>query len=286
MGWRRIMKSYGMVIDLDKCTGCYNCFLACRDEHYGNDFPPIALAQPFHGHFWMQMIERERGKYPKVKVSFIPKPCMHCDDPPCVKASVNGAVYQRPDGIVIIDPEKSAGQKEILLSCPHRVMFWNEEKSIPQKCTLCAHLLDQGWKEPRCVEACPTGALLFGDLSDPSSEISKIWGSENVEDLHPEFELKPRVKYIGIPRRSVAGTVLFKDKDECAENAKVTLTGRGKKQTVRTNNFGDFEFEGLDEGEEFTLKIEHPGYTPQSFKVRTNLDAYLGEIPMKRLSKK
>jgi hypothetical protein len=123
-------------------------------------------------------------------------------------------------------------------------------------------------------------------LSDPSSEISKIWGSENVEDLHPEFELKPRVKYIGIPRRFVAGTVLFKDKDECAENAKVTLTGRGKKQTVRTNNFGDFEFEGLDEGEEFTLKIEHPGYTPQSFKVRTNLDAYLGEIPMKRLSKK
>jgi Fe-S-cluster-containing dehydrogenase component len=234
----------------------------------------------------MQITERERGKYPKVKVSFIPKPCMHCDDPPCVKASLNGAVYKRPDGIVIIDPEKSAGQKEIVSSCPHRVIFWNEDKNIPQKCTLCAHLLDQGWKEPRCVEACPTGALLFGDLSDPKSEISKVWSLEEVEVLHPEFELKPRVKYIGIPKRFIAGTVLFKDRDKCAENAKVTLTGRGKKQTVRTNNFGDFEFERLGEGEDFTVKIEHPGYTPQSFKVQTKLDVYMGEILLKRLARK
>lgn len=275
-----------MIIDLNKCSGCYNCFLACRDEYYGNDFPPITLAQPFQGHFWMQMIERERGKYPKVKVSFIPKPCMHCDDPPCARASVNGAVYKRPDGIVIIDPEKSAGQKEVLSSCPHRVIFWNEEKNIPQKCTLCAHLLDQGWKEPRCVEACPTGALLFGDLSDPKSEISKIWNSERAEVFHPEFELKPKVKYIGIPKRFIAGTVIFKDRDECAQNAKVTLTGRGKKQTVRTNNFGDFEFEDLGEGEDFTVKIEHPGYTSQSFKVQTKLDVYLGEIILKRSSRR
>jgi len=260
------MKSYGMIIDLNKCSGCYNCFLACRDEHYGNDFPPIALAQPFKGHFWMQIIERERGKYPKVKVSFIPKPCMHCDDPPCSKASVNQAVYKRPDGIVVIDPEKSTGQREILSSCPHRVIFWNEEKNIPQKCTLCAHLLDQGWQEPRCVEACPTGALLFGDLNDPKSEISKVWSLEKVELLHPEFELKPRVKYIGIPKRFVAGTVYFKDRDECAENVKVTLTGRGKKQTVRTNNFGDFEFEDLGEGRDFKVKIEHPSYTPSRFR--------------------
>ncbi len=280
------MTSYGMIIDVGKCSGCYNCFLACRDEHYGNDFSPISAAQPFKDHFWMQIIERERGKYPKVKVAFIPKPCMHCDDPPCVKASVNGAVYRRQDGIVIIDPEKSVDQKGILSSCPHRVIFWNEEKRIPQKCTLCAHLLDQGWKEPRCVEACPTGALLFGDLGDPDSEISKAWGSEKLEALHPEFELKPRVKYIDLPKRFIAGTVLFKDKNECAEHVKVTLTGRGKKETVRTNNFGDFEFEGLEEEKEFGVKIEHPGYAPQSFKVQTKLDVYLGEIPLKRSSKK
>ena len=281
-----MMKNYGLLINLDRCTGCYNCFLACRDEHYGNEYPPIAAAQPFKDHFWMQIIERERGKYPKVKASFIPKPCMHCDDPPCARKAVDGAVYKRSDGIVIIDPEKSAEQKEIVSTCPHRVIFWNEEKKIPQKCTLCAHLLDQGEIEPRCVEACPTGALLFGDVNDPKSEISKVWNSERVEDFHPEFGLKTRVKYIGIPKKFVAGMVLFKDKDQCAENAKVTLTGGGKKLTARTNNFGDFEFEGLDEGKDFAVKVEYPGYAPQSFKVQTKVDVYLGEIPLKRSSKK
>jgi Fe-S-cluster-containing dehydrogenase component len=281
-----MMKNYGMIIDLDKCTGCYNCFLACRDEHYGNDFPPISSGQPFTGHFWMQIAEEERGKYPKVKVSFTPKPCMHCDDPPCAKPSTNGAVSKRPDGIVIIDPEKSKGQKEIVSSCPHRVIFWNEEKSIPQKCTLCAHLLDQGWPEPRCVEACPTAALVFGDLSDPKSEVSKLWNSKQAEVFHPEFDLKPRVKYIGIPRRFIAGSVLFKDRGECAENVKVTLTGRGKKQAVKTNNYGDFEFEGLGEGEAFKVKLEYRGYAPASFDVQTKTDVYLGDIYLKRSAKK
>jgi Fe-S-cluster-containing dehydrogenase component len=280
------MSNYGMIIDLEKCSGCYNCFLACRDEHYGNDYPPISLAQPFTGHFWMRILERERGKYPKVKVSFIPKPCMHCDDPPCAKSASNGAIYKRADGIVIIDPEKSTGQKEIVSSCPHRVIFWNEEKNIPQKCTLCAHMLDQGEAEPRCVEACPTGALLFGDLDDSTSEISKKWNSKKAEAFHPEFGLKPRVKYIGIPKRFVAGTVLLKDKDQCAENAKVTLTGRKVKQMARTNNFGDFEFEGLGEAEDFTVKVERSGYAPQTFKVQTKVDVYMGEIPLKRSSKK
>ena len=69
-----MMSNYGMIIDLDKCSGCYNCFLTCRDEHYGiMTFRRIAAAQPFEGHFWMQIIEQERGKYPKVKASFIPQ---------------------------------------------------------------------------------------------------------------------------------------------------------------------------------------------------------------------
>jgi Fe-S-cluster-containing dehydrogenase component len=280
------MSSYAMVIDLDKCSGCYNCFLACRDEHYGNDFPPVTAAQPFEGHFWMQMVEVERGKYPKVKLAFIPKPCMQCDDSPCVKQATNGAVYKRPDGIVIIDPEKSVGQKEMLSSCPHRVIFWNQEKNIPQKCTFCAHLLDQGWKEPRCVEACPTGALVFGDLSDPESEISRLWNSGKAETFHPEFELEPRVKYIGIPKRFIAGAVFFKDHEECVENAKVRLSGKGRGQIAKTNNFGDFEFEGLGAGENFKVKIEYPGYIPQTFDVQTKADVYLGDILLKKEPKK
>ncbi len=155
------MARYGLVIDVNKCSGCYNCYLACRDEYCGNDYPPYSLAQPYTGHFWMRQIERERGKYPKVKVAYTPLPCMHCDDALCIKTAQDGAVYRRPDGIVIIDPEKSKGQKNLLSACPYRVIYWNEKTNIPQKCTLCAHLLDAGWKEPRCVELCPAGAMTF-----------------------------------------------------------------------------------------------------------------------------
>ena len=98
--------------------------------------------------------------------------------------------------------------------------------------------------------------------------------------------MNPRVKYLGIPRRFISGTVIFKDKDKCAENAKVTLSGRGKRQTIRTNNFGDFEFEGLGEGEAFRVKVEYPGYAPQSFEVQTKTDVYLGEFFLKRSAKK
>lgn len=93
-------------------------------------------------------------------------PCMHCEDPLCVKAAKNKAVYKRPDGIVIIDPEKAKGQKQIVSACPYSAIWWNEETQTPQKCTFCAHLLDQGWKVPRCVQACPTGALSFQSLEE------------------------------------------------------------------------------------------------------------------------
>ena len=265
-------------MDVTKRNGCYNCFLACRDEHCGNDFPPYALSQPMTGHFWMRLIEKERGKYPKVKVAYTAVPCLHCDNPSCVNLAQNGAIYKRKDGIVIIDPVKSKGQRNLLSTCPYRVIFWNEEKQIPQKCTMCAHLLDAGWKEPRCVEACPTGALIFGDLDDPSSEIAALALSEKLETLHPEYGLQDKVRYIGLPKRFVAGAVVFKDTDECAAGATVTLTGEGEKKTLKADNFGDFEFEGLTPDKNFSLKVEAKGYKSQKFEVKTNLDIYLGDV--------
>ena len=209
-------KKYGLVIDITRCNGCYNCFLSCRDEYCGNDYPGYSAAQPYSGHFWMKVIEKERGQYPKVKVAYTPIPCMHCEKPSCANGSMNNAVYRRPDGIVIIDPVKAVGEKEILSACPYRVIYWNEEKKLPQKCTFCAHLLDQGWKEPRCVEACPTGALIFGDVNDPNSDISKViaQSKDKLEDLHQEYGLVPNVHYIGLPKRFIAGEVVFKDKKD------------------------------------------------------------------------
>jgi Fe-S-cluster-containing dehydrogenase component len=272
------MARYGMIMDVTKCNGCYNCFLACKDEYCGNEFPPYSASQPMTGHYWMRIIEKERGKFPKVKVAYTAVPCMHCDNPTCVKLAQDKAIYQRPDGIVIIDPEKAKDHKELLSTCPYRVIYLNEEKQLPQKCTLCAHLLDQGWKEPRCVEVCPTGALLFGDLDDPNSEISKVIASGKTEVLHPEYGLKEKVRYIGLPKRFVAGAVVLTDTEECGEGIKVTLEGEGEKKTVLTDNYGDFEFEGLPPDKTYIVRVEAPGYRKQQFEVKTNVDVYLGDI--------
>ena len=272
------MARYGMAIDIAKCCGCYNCFLACKDEHCGQDYPRYAAAQPMTGQFWMNMIEKERGQYPRVKLAYLPVPCQHCEDAPCVKSAKDAAVYRRPDGIIIIDPERARGQEQIVSSCPYGAIFWNEEQKLSQKCTLCAHLLDAGWKEPRCVEACPTGALVFGDLDDPASELSRLIASGEVESLHTEYNLKEKVLYINLPRKFVAGTVVYGDTDECAGGIAVTLTGNGGEMTTETNNFGDFEFEGLEENTEYTVKIEAEGYQTKTLPASTTNDVYLGVI--------
>ncbi|MBN1177010.1 MAG: carboxypeptidase regulatory-like domain-containing protein [Dehalococcoidales bacterium] len=272
------MARYGMVIDIARCCGCYNCFLACKDEHCGQDYPNYAAAQPMTGQFWMNIIEKERGQYPKVKLAYIPVPCQHCEDAPCVKSAKDGAVYRRPDGIVIIDPEKARGQKQIVSSCPYGVIYWNAEQDLAQKCTLCAHLLDEGWKEPRCVEVCPTGALVFGDLDDPASGVSRLIAQGNAESLRPGNALKEKVVYIGLPKKFVAGTVVYGDTDECAGGVTVTLAGEDGERIVETNNFGDFEFEGLAGNTEYTVKIEAEGYQTKELPVSATDDVYLGII--------
>jgi Fe-S-cluster-containing dehydrogenase component len=290
------MTRYGMVVDVTTCIGCYNCFITCKDEHCGTDRLPYAAAQPMTGHAWMRVVETERGRFPKVKVDYTAIPCMHCEKPPCVEAGRDGAVYQRKDGIVIVDPAKAAGQKDVVKSCPYRVIYWNEEAKLPQKCTLCAHLLDAGWKEPRCVEACPTGALVFGDLDDPGSDVSKLLASGKTEVLRPEYELGEKVRYVGLPKSFVAGAVVFGDIDECAEAITVVLEGvgaaagagaatgagagaaAGARRTAVTDKFGDFEFEGLPANTTYRLTISAPGYAAQQLEVKTSVSVYLGDI--------
>jgi Fe-S-cluster-containing dehydrogenase component len=276
------MARYGIVIDITKCTGCYNCFLTCRDEFAGNDYAGYTAAQPMSGMNWIKLIERERGQYPKVKVAYTPVTCMQCENAGCIKVAQDKAVYRRPDGIVIIDPVKAKGQKQIVAGCPYRVIEWNEEKQVAQKCILCAHLLDKGEKVPRCVESCPTGALVFGDLDDPKSEISKLMATGNTEALHPEYGMKEKVRYISLPRKFIAGTAIYGDIDEVATGLKVTLSGNGESRNVKTNGFGDFEFEGLADNADYIVKIEEPGYKARSIKAKTMKDIYLGEIVLKK----
>ena len=278
------MSRYAILIDITKCSGCYNCFLACRDEFYGNDYPGYSDAQPLHGQFWLQVQEIERGEYPKPKIAYVPKPCLHCEESPCMAAAKDGAVYRRPDGIVMIDPEKAKGQEAIAKACPYRVVYWNEELQVPQKCTFCAHRLDEGEKQPRCVESCPTGAMVFGDLDDPTSEIARLSAALPVEDLHPQFGTQPLIRYVGLPKRFVAGEVVFAGQEgECAEGVKVTLSGGGLNKTTATDLFGDFEFEGLDKNERYRLTVSAVGYREKTFEVVTQKDVNLGEIVLERV---
>lgn len=276
------MKKWTLIIDIARCHDCNNCFLACKDEYFENDFPPHSLAQPRHGHRWMDILRKEKGRYPKVEVAYLPKLCMHCDDAPCVRKSEDGAVYKRKDGIVLIDPEKAQGRKDISGLCPYGAIWWNDEKTVPQKCTFCAHLLDDGWEQPRCVQACPTGAMrvVYGE----DSEIQKVITSEKLEVYQPQHKTKPRVYYKNLYRFTkcfIAGSVAFMDTDECAEGARVTLSKGGKKplEEVLTNNYGDFKLDGLTPNSaQYTVEIEYPGYEKQTRTVGLKESINLGTI--------
>ncbi|MBP2636308.1 MAG: bthL [Firmicutes bacterium] len=278
------MAKYRFVIDVEKCTGCHSCFLACKDEYIGNDYLPTAAAQPEKGHTWIKLNETEQGQGTKIKVDYIPVMCQQCADTPCAVAAPAGAVYKRADGIVIIDPEKAKGCKAIVNSCPYRAVYWNDEKNLPQKCTMCAHMLDNGEKTTRCAEACPTGALVFGDTEDKNSAISRILAEKagRVEVFKPELAVEATTKYINLPKPFIAGEVLLADRPgECLKGAKVTLTAKEDDTfllEVQTDVFGDFEFKNLESNKNYIIKAEYEGYYFTELTVRTYASQNLGEI--------
>ena len=252
------MARYGLVCDIGRCCGCYACFLSCRDEFSGKDHYPTAAAQE-DGQRWIDVEEIEYGEGSRVKVDYFPKMCQHCEEPACAKGAPDGAVYRRDDGIVIIDPEKAKGRKDIADSCPYGAIVWNEARSLPQKCTLCAHLLDAGEKTVRCADCCPTGALFFGDFDDPDSAVSRALAEKAglAEIRMPEEGTKPGCRYIDMPKPFAAGEVFFADDPgEPAKDVPLSLNDdRGNVRLAVTDCFGDFEFRGLEKGREYTLRI-------------------------------
>jgi ferredoxin len=143
-------------------------------------------------------------------------------------------------------------------------------------------MLDKGEKEPRCVESCPTGALMFGDLDDPGSEVSRLIALGKTEALRSGYDIGEKVRYMGLPGKFIAGTVIYGDRDECAKGATVVLSRDGERWEVKTNAFGDFEFEELADNTEFTIRIAAAGYNEQAITTSTRKDTYLGEITLKK----
>lgn len=245
------MKS--IVVDLNRCNGCFNCQIACKDEHCGNDWSPIAVPQPTTGQFWCHVDQHERGRIPVVKVAYTPTFCGMCKDAPCLAAAENDAVYRREDGLIIIDPEKARGQKQLVESCPLGMIYYNDELDVAQKCTGCAHLLDDGWSEPRCVDACATGALRIMD----NDEARKLEGAQAVDALEG---LGSHVYYLNVPKRFIAATVADRERNEVIIGATVTLFDAqgGVVERTETDEFGDLRFEQV-EAQAYDVLIEAEG---------------------------
>ena len=285
---------YGIAIDSRMCMGCYCCVMACKDEHCGFA-TALSAAKPMMGQHWMDLREWERGDNSRrIKVATVPTPCSHCQNPACMAAAtVEGAVYKREDGIVIIDPVKAKGQKQIVDACPIGAIYWNEELQLPQKCTMCAELLDDPeylaylgdpkLKKPRCVEACPNNALFFGDLDDPESEISKAIAANKVTQLSGLEGQETNVVHLNIPTVFLAGTVYLPE-EEVAIGAKVTLTCKdcGCVKTMETNYFGDFEFEDLKKNADYEIVIELAGYKTVAVTAKADSDHYVGQIVLEK----
>ncbi len=200
------MPRWGMVLDLERCTGCYSCTVAC---HVENQTPP--------GIWYAPVYEKEVGTYPQVKRVFLPTLCMHCNDAPCVTACPSGAISRREDGIVLVNQDICCGSRACMIACPYGALHFYDnrqgdfddqltpfeqrsqgkyQKGTVQKCTLCVHRIDQGVLTPACVEACPTECRIFGDLDDPESPPNKLITNRNGFALRPEAGTDPSVRYV------------------------------------------------------------------------------------------
>ena len=242
-------KKWNMIVDVERCDNCRICFLATKDEHIGNDFPGYAAAQPAQGHNWMEIERKERGTYPIVDANFMPVMCNHCDDAPCMKAAKDGAVKKRDDGIVIIDPVKAKGQKAIADACPYGAVSWNEELQLPQAWIFDAHLLDDGWTQPRAEQSCPTD--VFKSVKVEDAEMQKMVAQESLEVLQPELGTKPRIYYKNMHRMThcfVGGTVVahVDGVEECAPDAEIILKQNDSEiARATTDTFGEFKIDKL-----------------------------------------
>ena len=203
------MTHWVMVLDSRNCIGCKTCIYACS---HANTVPDG---------YWRRIVEFEEPKYPERHRNFLTRSCMHCADPPCLKVCPTKATYRRDDGIVAIDHDKCVGCSACILACPYdsRVIYTaqydfetggsrnNNREGTCSKCNFCLSRIkngiDQGMKPgidvdatPVCVITCCTGALHFGDLDDPESNVSKLIKQNKCKTLGEEFKTKPSIYYI------------------------------------------------------------------------------------------
>ncbi len=203
-------RKWGMVIDLTKCReDCTACLDACRSEnnvaYHGDERWDI---------HWIRKVRLESTETPNPMEKSVLLLCNHCEHPPCAQVCPVQATYKREDGIVVVDHHRCIGCRYCMIACPYNARFFNYKENpewpntefpkrshgVAESCTFCAHRVDRGGR-PACVEACEnTGAraMIFGNLSDPDSEVSRLVSEIPVKRIREDWGTEPKVYYIGL----------------------------------------------------------------------------------------
>jgi len=224
------MARWGMVIDLDRCTGCQACVVACQVE---NNVPPTGADQANRGRSiaWLRLAPLGEAEHEgRAEMHLVPVPCMHCDNPPCTKVCPVGATQIGAEGLVGQIFARCIGCRYCTTACPYTVREFNwkeprfpepmeqglnpdvsvRPKGVVEKCTFCHHRLQiardrarlegrplaEGDYVPACVESCPADAMTFGDLDDSNSEVSRLRQSQRAFKLLEELGTEPKVTYL------------------------------------------------------------------------------------------
>jgi len=224
------MARWAMAIDLDRCTACQACVVACQVE---NNVPPPDARKAEQGRSisWMRLVPMKLEEHGREKsLQLIPLPCMHCENPPCVKVCPATATTSDADGLVAQIYHRCIGCRYCTTACPYTVRQFNwsdvrwpqpmggalnpdvsiRPRGVVEKCSFCNHRLqlardrarfegrelEEGDYTPACVESCPAGAMVFGDLEDPRSEVSRLAESPRAFRLMEELGTRPKVIYL------------------------------------------------------------------------------------------
>ena len=277
------MEKKHIIIDIEKCIGCFNCMLACRDEFVGNRWAPYSESMAKDAK-WIDTRRYERGKAPYTELTFVTQTCRHCAKAACEKAFPQ-AIDRREDGIVLLDMKAAKGNKALVDACPYGMITWNEEMITAQKCTMCAHLLDDGWEVPRCVQACPLRALSLVKCSD--EEFAEMTENLKLKPLE-EGENRPRVLYRNLYRLNscfIKGAVVRTENNivRAQEGVEVKLFLNGELiDYTKTDFFGEFKFDRIPKNSgTFTVTAIKEGFSSVSKEVTVGEESqFMGEFSL------